>query len=256
FELNFIEHGTGIRRIVGDSVEEIGEYELVLIGAENLEHVWEQGNCTSDDIREITIQFSEDLFSGDLLSKNQFASIRKMLDAASHGLSFPVSAIMRVYSALDGLAREQERFVQFLKFLYILYELSISEGVRSLASSSFAHAKRNTESRRVQKVKQYINDHYAEQLRLDDLADMVGMSPVSFSRFFRLRTGCTLSEYIVGIRLGYAARMLVDTTKNISEICYECGFNNLSNFNRAFKSKRGYTPRDFRDLFKKNKVVV
>ena len=105
-------------------------------------------------------------------------------------------------------------------------------------------------------MKQYINDHYAEPLKLNDLADLVGMSPVAFSRFFRMRTGRTLSDYIIDIRLGYAARMLAETTKNISEICYECGFNNLSNFNRTFKSKRGYTPRDFRTIFKKNKVVV
>ena len=82
------------------------------------------------------------------------------------------------------------------------------------------------------------------------------MSSVAFSRFFRARTGRTLSDYIIDIRLGYAARMLVDSSKNVSEICYECGFNNLSNFNRAFKTKRGYTPRDFRAMFKKNKVMV
>ncbi len=256
FELNFIEHGKGVRRIVGDSVEEIGEYELVLIGGENLEHVWEQGRCNSKDIREITIQFSSDIFGGDLLSKNQFASIRRMLRRADHGLVFPLSAVMKVYSTLDTIAQEQERFVQFLKFLYILYELSISDEARVLASSSFAHTERSTESRRVQKVKQYINDNYAKPLMLSDLAGLVGMSPVAFSRFFRQRTGRTLSDYIVDIRLGYAARMLVDSTKNISEICYECGFNNLSNFNRTFKAKRNYTPRDFRAMFKKNKVIV
>jgi AraC-like DNA-binding protein len=91
---------------------------------------------------------------------------------------------------------------------------------------------------------------------LEELAALVGMSPVAFSRFFHRRTGRTLSEYIVDIRLGHAARMLVDTAKNISEICYECGFNNLSNFNRTFKAKRHYTPRDFRAMFKKNKVMV
>ena len=256
FELNFIEHGKGVRRIVGDSVEEIGEYELVLIGGENLEHVWEQGRCNSKDIREISIQFSSDIFGGDLLSKNQFASIRRMLRRADHGLVFPLSAVMKVYSTLDTIAQEQERFVQFLKFLYILYELSISDEARVLASSSFAHTERSTESRRVQKVKQYINDNYAKPLMLSDLAGLVGMSPVAFSRFFRQRTGRTLSDYIVDIRLGYAARMLVDSTKNISEICYECGFNNLSNFNRTFKAKRNYTPRDFRAMFKKNKVIV
>ena len=256
FELNFIERGEGVRRIVGDSVEEIGDYELVLIGGENLEHVWEQGRCKSKDIREITIQFSGDIFGDGLLSKNQFASIRRMLKRADHGLAFSLSSIMKVYSTLDTIADESERFVQFLKFMYILYELSVSDEARILASSSFAHTERSTESRRVQKVKQYINDHYNEPMKLADLADLVGMSPVAFSRFFRQRTGRTLSDYIVDIRLGFAARMLVDSSKNISEICYECGFNNLSNFNRTFKSKRNYTPRDFRAMFKKNKVIV
>ncbi len=256
FELNFIENGKGVRRIVGDSVEEIGDYELVLLGGEELEHVWEQGRCRSKDIREITIQFSEDIFGDDLLSKNQFASIRRMLKKAGHGLSFSISSIMKVYSLLDTIADESERFVQFLKVMYILYELSISDEARVLASSSYAHTERSTESRRVQKVKEYIDNHYAEPLKLADLADLVGMSPVAFSRFFRQRTGRTLSDYIVDIRLGFAARMLVDSSKNISEICYECGFNNLSNFNRMFKAKRKYTPRDFRAMFKKNKVIV
>lgn len=256
FELNFIENGKGVRRIVGDSVEEIGDFELVLLGGDDLEHVWEQGKCNSKDIREITIQFSGDIFGDDLMSKNQFASIKRMLRKAGHGLSFSLSSIMKVYSTLDTIAAEKEKFVQLLKVLYILYELSISDDVKVLASSSFAHSSRSQESNRVQKVKQYIHDHYADQLRLDNLADLVGMSPVAFSRFFRQRTGRTLSEYIVEIRLGYAARMLVDSAKNISEICYECGFNNLSNFNRTFKAKRHYTPRDFREMFKKNKVIV
>ncbi len=256
FELNFIEKGKGVRRIVGDSVEEIGDYELVLVGGEDLEHVWEQGSCRLKDMREITIHFSGNLFGADLISKNQFSSIRRMLRRAEHGLSFSTSAIMKVYSTLDTIAKESNRFVQFLKVMYILYELSISDDVKVLASSSFAHTGRSTESRRVQKVKQYINDHYAEPLKLADLANLVGMSPVAFSRFFRQRTDRTLSDYIVDIRLGYAARMLVDSSKNISEICYECGFNNLSNFNRTFKAKRNYTPRDFRAMFKKNKVIV
>ena len=256
FELNFIENGRGVRRIVGDSVEEIGDYELVLLGGEDLEHVWEQGSCTSKDIREITVHFSGDIFGDGLLTRNQFASIRNMLEKADHGLSFPVSTIMRVYSALDTIADESERFVQFLKFMYVLYELSVSDDMKVLASSSFSHTESNVESSRIQKVKQYVNDHYADPLKLNDIADLVGMSPVAFSRFFRQRTGRTLSDYIIDIRLGYAARMLVDSSKNISEICYECGFNNLSNFNRTFKAKRNYTPRDFRAMFKKNKVIV
>ncbi|MGM9752982.1 MAG: helix-turn-helix domain-containing protein [Candidatus Cryptobacteroides sp.] len=256
FELNFIENARGVRRIVGDSVEEIGDYDLVLVAGEELEHVWEQGNCHSKDIREITVQFSASLFNSELLEKNQFASISKMLKKADHGLAFPTHAIMKVYSELDKLSAKPESFSQFMCCLKILYELSLCDDARVLASSSFARSARNTESRRVQKVKQYINDHYAEPLKLADLAALVGMTPVAFSRFFRMRTGRTLSEYIVDIRLGYAARALVDTTSNISEICYECGFNNLSNFNRTFKAKRGSTPREFREMYKKHKVTV
>ncbi len=255
YELNFVENARGVRRIVGDSIEVIGDYDLVLICGENLEHVWETGECTSRDIREITIQFSPDLLNADLLSKNQFAAINRMFRAAEHGIAFPMGAIMGVYSSLNSIADEPEKFRQFLNILWILNRLASSE-YRALASSSFAHAARNPESRRVQKVKQFINDHYSEALRLEELADLAGMSPASFSRFFRLRTGKTLSDYVIDIRLGFASRELVDSTKNIAEICYGCGFNNLSNFNRIFKAKKGTTPREFRAMYKKNKMMI
>ena len=256
FELNFIEGGAGVRRVVGDSVETIGDYDLVLVGSDDLEHAWEQGDCQSKDIREITIQFPRDMFSPEQLEKNQFAAIRRMLQQAEHGLAFPVSTIVKVYHLIDTLPSQKDRFRQFLQFLLLLNELASSEGARVLASTSFAHAARSSESRRILKVKQYIDEHYTETVHLADLADMVGMSPSAFSRFFKLRTGRTLSDYLIDIKLGNAARMLVDTTRNISEICYDCGFNNLSNFNRIFKAKRGVTPREFRAMYKKNKVIV
>ena len=95
-----------------------------------------------------------------------------------------------------------------------------------------------------------------EDIRLASLADMVGMTPVSFSRFFRLRTGKTLSDYIIDIRLGFATRMLVDSTRTIAEVCYDCGFNNLSNFNRMFKRKKGCSPKEFRENYRKKKLVI
>lgn len=256
FELNFIEHGKGAQRIVGDSVEYIDDYDLVLIGGENLEHVWKQGTCNSPDIREITIQFSVGLFPGDLLSKTQFTSIKRMLDQAEHGLSFPMSTIMRVYSILNGIAGIREKFYQFTEFLSLLYQLSVTDGAKMLASSSSALAEGAHEEERVLKVKRYIEEHYAENIQLGQLAGMVCMTPASFSRFFKIKTGSTLSDYLIDVRLGNAARLLVDTSMNISDICYECGFNNQSNFNRIFKSKRDITPRDFRAMFKKNKVIV
>ena len=163
YELNFISNGAGVRRIIGDSIETIGPYELVLVTGENLEHVWEQGSCTSEDIREITIQFSPDLFDEGLLSKNQFESIRKMFDQARQGLCFPQEAIMKVYSKLDTISLESDSFTQVLHCIQILHELSCFEG-RKLSTSAFAKAPRRSESHRVETIKDYIHSHYAEPL--------------------------------------------------------------------------------------------
>ena len=256
FELNFIEGGGGIHRIVGDSVEEIGNYELTLVANGELEHAWEQGNCTNPDVREITIQFSPQLFGKDLLSRTQFVSIREMLERATLGVNFSLSAVMKVYHWLDGLVGMTNRFDQFLKFLNILYELSKDEGSRTLASSVFARGGMDGDTDRLQKVKEYVASHYAEECRLNDVAELAGMTPSAFCRFFRQHTGRTFTEYIIDIRLGNAARLLVDSSLTIVEISYSCGFNNLSNFNRTFKAHKGYTPRDFRVLFKKNRVFI
>lgn len=256
YELNFAEHAAGVRRIVGDSSEIIGDYDLVLITGKELEHVWEQHECISKEIREITIQFSPDLFLKNFISKNQFDSIRRMLERAQCGLSFPMQAIMRVYNWLDKLASEKQGFYAVVHFLCILYELSLYDDAKVLASSSFAKMETSSESRRVRKVQKYIADHYQEEIRLSTLANIVGMTPASFSRFFRLRTGKTLSDYIMDIRLGFACRMLVDSTMNIAEICYESGFNNLSNFNRMFKRQKGCLPKKFRENYRKKKIVI
>ena len=256
YELNFVEHCTGVHRVVGDSIEEVGEYDLVLVTGDGLEHAWQQGNCTSPDVREITIQFSANLLDERLLARNQFASIRKMFERARLGVAFSMAAILKVYNLLDRLSSQEARFEQFLTMLKILYDLSQDADAKTLASSSFAQQESGRESRRVAKVKEYILAHYAEDLRLEDLAALAGMAPSAFSRFFKQHTTRTLSDYIIDIRLGAAARMLVDTTSSIGEICYSCGFNNLSNFNRMFKARRGYTPRDFRALFTKSRVYV
>ncbi len=256
YELNFIENGSGVVRIVGDSVEKIGDYELVLVGGTELAHAWEQGDCNSETIREITIQFSPDLFSQSLLARGQFDSIRKMLEQAIHGLVFPQRSIMKVYSMLDGISSDDKGFYQVIRLLSVLYELSMSEGVRTLTTGITAKTPQEPDSLRVNKIKDYIHDHYREDIKLIDAARLVGISSTAFSRFFKVRTGKTFSEYLIDIRIASASRLLIDTTKSITEICFECGFNNLSNFNRIFKRKKGTTPKEFRNHYRKSRFVL
>lgn len=256
YELNFIQHGAGAKRVVGDSVEVIGDYDLVLIASGDLEHSWEQGDCTATNLREITIQFVPEMFQNELLEKNQFEPIKNMLEKAHHGIVFPVEAIMSVYSILDTLSKEPEKFLQYIKFQYILYKLAVTPGYRVLASSNLATDESQNESDRIQIVRQYVRDNFKSTITLNEVSALVNMVPSAFSRFFKAKTGGTLSDFIIDVRLANATRLLVDSDMNISEVCNECGFNNLSNFNRIFKVKRGLTPRDFRSVYKKNKVMV
>ena len=256
FELNFVEHAPGVRRIVGDSSEVIGEYDLVLITSPDLEHVWEQNTCTSEEIREITVQFDFRMTEESLFARTPFLSMRKMMNEAQKGLSFPLNAIMKVYGMLDTLSSIKEGFYAVTQFITILYELSKCPGAKPLASSSFAKIAVEDDSRRILKVKNFINKNYQDEIRLPQLSDLAGMSPSAFSRFFKLHTGRNLTEYIIDIRLGAASRMLVDTAQSISEISFKCGFNNLSNFNRIFKKKRGCSPTEFRENYHKTRIII
>lgn len=259
FELNFVENAAGVKRIVGDSNEVIGDYDLVLITNPTLEHAWEQHECKSNDIREITIQFNfgagiteADYFFG----KTPFESIRHMMKEAQKGMAFPMSSIMKVYERLSGLSQITDRFTALMEFLNILHTLSLCTGARTLATTSYAKVNIEDDSRRILRVKKYISDNYMYELRLKSLADLANMSESAFCRFFKLHTGRRLSDYIIDIRLGYATRLLIDTTETIAEICFKCGYNNMSNFNRIFKRKKGCSPTEFRNSHHKIKVIV
>lgn len=259
FELNFVENAAGVKRIVGDSNEVIGDYDLVLITNPTLEHAWEQHECKSNDIREITIQFNfgagiteADYFFG----KTPFESIRHMMKEAQKGMAFPMYSIMKVYERLSGLSQITDRFTALMEFLNILHTLSLCTGARTLATTSYAKVNIEDDSRRILRVKKYISDNYMYELRLKSLADLANMSESAFCRFFKLHTGRRLSDYIIDIRLGYATRLLIDTTETIAEISFKCGYNNMSNFNRIFKRKKGCSPTEFRNSHHKIKVIV
>ena len=254
-ELNFVENCSGNRRIIGDSIEVIDCYDLVLMGG-GLEHTWEQYECQSNDIREVTIHFSRDLFSDAFLSKTHLKPLADLISKADVGVAFGMKAIMHNYDRLNELVNMEPGFYSVMKFIELMYELSLTSDYRLLSTSAFAHTTMTTDSRRVQKVKDYIDANFKDDIRLQELADLANMTPTAFSRFFKLRTGKSISEYIIDVRLGHAARMLADSTMAVVEICYRCGFNNISNFNRIFKRKKGLTPTEFRENYHKKHIIV
>jgi len=256
YELNFIENGKGAGRLIGDSIEEIDDLELCLIGNENLGHAWMNSHCVSQDIHEITIHFYKQLLFDSLLKKKQFHSIALMLENAKKGIVFSRKTIELVKYDLYSLSDRYKGFYSVIDLFTILYKLSLDTDCRILCTGTFVNQDDSSESRRIQKVIGFLNSNYQKEIRLIDVANHVNMSEVSFSRFMKKRTGKNYIEYLNDLRLGIASRCLIDTSKTIAEISYECGFNNLSNFNRIFKKRKGYTPKEFRENYSKMRILI
>jgi AraC-like DNA-binding protein len=247
FELNFIQNAAGVKRVVGDHVEEIGNTELVLVGP-NLQHGWFTHKCKGKIIHEITIQFHRDLFDEKFLHRNQMSFIRTLFQHSSRGVLFSEATTLSIMPRLIQL-QQKNGFDSVLELMSILHDLSISRNLRILSDVSFNVETHLHNSRRVQNIMAYLNNNFSENITLADAAKIAGMTEVSLSRFFKLRTGKTFIDTLNEVRLGHATRMLIDTTNSINEVAYKCGFNNMSNFNRIFKKKKDSTPKDFRNSY-------
>ena len=258
FELNLILSGKGVKRVVGDHTEVIDDAELVLVG-NNLPHGWlthsyrwQEG---MPEIKEVTVQFHRDLFDDKFLKRNQLFFVRSLLEKSAKGISFSRETIERIKPRLTSLA-QKSGFDSMLELMSILHDLSVSRDMRTLSNSTFTDENINFNSRRIEKVFAYMRDNYDKDVNRAGVAKLAGMSEVSFSRFIKKRTGKTFVESLNEIRLGHASRSLINTSNTISEIAYKCGFNNLSYFNRIFKSRNGCTPKEFRDNYSGTRTFV
>ena len=257
YELNFLERAGGALRVVGDSTEVIGDYDLVLIASPSLEHAWRQHECQSKDIFEITIQFNpiNDTIDG-LLRTNPFKPIRRMLADARQGIVFNMAAIMYIYKDLINLCKTPNSCDMALKFISILNKLATYGSYRQLAAKSYTSNEEQHDNKRMTKVIEYIEEHYMDEVKLKDCADVACISTGAFSRFFKQHTGKTLSDYVIDVRLGHACRDLIESSETISQISFNCGYNNISNFNRIFRSKKGCSPTEFRANYMKKKIII
>ena len=246
-ELNLIINAKGARRIVGDHIDTIDDLELVLVGP-NLYHAWFTHQCLSEEIKEVTIQWHKDLFEDKLLRRNQLSFIRNMLERSQKGILFSRDTTTALAPRILSL-NQKHGFDSVLELMSILHDLSISRNMRTLSDASFTNEHFTYNSRRIEKAFEYMNNNYDKPISLGEVARVVNMTEVSFSRFIKKRTGNTFIDSLNEIRLGHASRMLIDTTHSIAEISYNCGFNNISNFNRIFKKKKKCTPKEFRESY-------
>jgi AraC-like DNA-binding protein len=254
YELNYITGAKGAKRIVGYHMGDIGDPELVFVGG-NLPHAWFTHHCSSKNIHEITLQFHKDLFDNKFLGRNQLGSVRTLLQRSAQGILFSPETISRIGPRLISLTT-RKGFDSVLELMSILQELSVSQDIQILSSATPVEGMPDLKSRRLEKVFDFMRNNYEKDISLHDVAGLVNMPEVSFSRFMKKRTGRTFVESLNDIRLGHATRMLISTTFTIAEISYRCGFNNLSYFNRIFKRKNNCTPSEFRENYTDTKVFI
>ncbi len=255
YEINYINNAGGGKRLVGDHIGVIGDKELVMVGP-NLYHGWENyRNSGLKPMHEITIQIPRELFTDDLLGRNLLKPLNELFKNADRGILFSQQTIQLVEPKLKSLSQKRG-FDSFLVFQSLLYDLAISRDQQLLTNMSFQRQNDFYNSERIEKIYNYVKENYQQKLKLEDAAKLVNMSVISFSRLIKQRTGKSYVDFVNEIRLGYATRWLIESNKSVSEICFDCGFNNISNFNRIFKKRQGCTPSEFRNNFSGIKTVL
>lgn len=244
-ELTWIESGTGLRH-VGDDVRPYEAGDLVLLGP-NVPHVWLSSPHEAGQIHRATvIQFAPELLAHAALP--ELAAARALGKMAGQGLSVGpdgrgaiIDAMARVplKPGLRALAAFFEVLAQLVLHKRTLSPIA-SQGARSVVSTQ------TEQDRRIARVIEWMHTHLAQELRVEDAARLVHISPAAFSRYFCREVGKSFTEYINDIRCGETCLQLRATDKPVALIASECGFATLSNFNHQFRRRMGLSPRAFR----------
>lgn len=258
FELNYLENAAGSIRIVGDSVEEIGDLDLLLV-AGGTKHAYSNHKCKFEGTIEVTIQFHRSLFDS-VINKRHFKTIRNMFENAAHGLIFSRQMINRIRPELKLLSNDvPDSFRNFLRLIEILKTLSLDDAARRLNTSNNnvnVNDFRDRDNDRLETIMLYLHENYHRPVTLTDVANLINTSESSLTRFLKKWTGKTFIDYLNDIRVSEAVSRLIDTSDTVSEICYKSGFNNLSNFNRIFRKKKGLTPSEYREKYARSRFRV
>ncbi len=245
YELILLLQGRGYR-IVGDNISRLSAGDLVLVGP-GLPHIWQDEPTPGgrSSVHFVLIQFEERNLVDGLLRFPAMEPVRRLLHRSTQGLHIvgttrnKVTALMKHMTEVKGM----ERVVHFFQ---ILTTMAASDDCRPIASPGFASNGSLYDQERMDRVFQFLNREIGHEVRLSKAAEIVHLSEGAFSRFFREHTGKTFPQFVNELRIGKACSFLMEGDLNITEIAYECGFTNLSNFNRQFLRLKGLSPREFR----------
>lgn len=248
YELVLITSSTG-RRMVGDHIGYFDKDDLVFMGP-GLQHVWVNDDKYTNGIAEdaadaIVIQFVENFLGEKFMTIPEMESFKKILKLSSHGIVIRGSARKRINEIMKKMPWQNG--LDRLSSLFTIFGiLSTTTEYELLASPGYVQKSCSAESDRAFKITEYIMRNFDSDITLPEIAAKSNMAITTFCNFFKENYRVTFVEYLNTVRIGYACKLIAEKNKNVVEIAYECGFNNLANFNRQFKKIKKMTPTDYR----------
>jgi AraC-like DNA-binding protein len=244
YELTYIPNGQGIR-YVGNSIENFFSNDLVLIGSQ-VPHCWmyEPGQHKQAP-NAVVIYLKGNFFDKEWIRSFEFEGIRNLLKLSEKGVKFGQEVTLQLKQQLIDLVNLTP-IQKFISLIKILQELSESSEYRLLCEQKFSTDLDQGNSDRINIVCKYIDDHYQEKISLAAVADQVHMSPEYFSRFFSKTMKKSFFEFLNEYKISKSCKLLIETDKSITEICYNSGFESVPFFYRQFKKFKNCQPKQYR----------
>jgi AraC-like DNA-binding protein len=250
-ELVLITKGYG-NRFVGDNIGFFNKGDLVFIGS-NLPHVWindkEFYNNPKLYSESTVIQISKEYFNPETIAFPELQFFKNLYGLCQYGLRISgknnlekIIGLMRTLPDIKGVSG-------LASFFSILEEISLNNRLEPLASQGYINALTVPPDERLNRVFGFVMENYHQQITMDQVAHIARMNKSAFCRYFKAKTAKTFSFFLNELRSGYASKLLVDGDFSISQVCFECGFQSISNFNKQFKIHTNCSPSQFRQTF-------
>lgn len=253
FEINFVSSGSG-RRIVGSNISNFESGDLVLLGPE-LPHCWDNDETNKTGAPAgVVIHFYENIISSDFFNIPELEEVKALLKKASVGIWFKGKKIKKIKTILERLVKLEglESYIELLKVFNLLLQVEDYEFLSDTAYSPDFEKDLD----KINLIYEYVFKNIQTGIKQEEAAALLHMTPGAFCRYFKKKTSRTFMEYVKRVRIRLAAKMLAETDKQISQICYESGYNNIANFNYQFKSIMHKTPSEYRRVFRNPRLEI
>lgn len=251
YQLFLVVRGTGTR-FIGNTVKQFGAGDLTFLGP-NMPHLWRSDETyfdvnTDDSSHGLVVYFHKDALTP-FMDKEEMAQVKALFEKLAYGLEITGKTVGTIRQLMADLVHLHgiESIIQFFK---ILDMLAHTKDYHLLHNQAYTYLLKEEETNRINLVYNYVARNFRNPILIEEPASLLNMTPSSFSRYFRMKTSKSFSNFLTEVRIRNACNLLsIAETKSIAQICYESGFNTLSNFNKQFKAVMGITPKEYRRMF-------